>query len=501
MTAMQGYQVEDFTDTRFSVAMTESIDQLLTSHLNKGRRQEDLTFAYWRPSRGLERYTAVLHEVVLPEEGDRILQGNVAFTAQYLKRVLRDVPAGCGIALLHSHLGPGWQGMSNDDIVAERDRMGGAVASRTKLPVLGLTWGTDGTWSARFWVRSGTNQYDRRWAETVRVVGHRLRMSHHPELSPDPARSNRQVATVSVWGHAAQADVVRTHVGIVGLGSVGSILNESLARTGIQRITLVDHDVLEDRNLDRTLGAIPQDVERGIPKVTVAARLASTSHTSPNFKVIPVEQNLLTASGLAHTLDCDVLMSCVDRPLPRHLLNVISKAHLIPVVDGGILARVSETHGLVHLDWRIHTVGPERACLHCLGALRRSDVALDKEGLLDDPDYIKNLPERDRELIGRRNVFAFSLSVAAHQTLQFVGLVTGVSKVGGKGPQHYSAYPGRMDVEPVSQCEADCDIESLTASALDLTSNLQPDRIQGAPQVGRRIRQGLIPWLRQRFSR
>src|SRR3712207_8224358 len=44
-------------------------------------------------------------------------------STDYLSRVLATVPDGCGIALLHSHLGPGWQDMSRDDDVAERDRL------------------------------------------------------------------------------------------------------------------------------------------------------------------------------------------------------------------------------------------------------------------------------------------------------------------------------------------------------------------------------------------
>jgi len=110
-----------------SVAFTAATDAALAAHLDKGPDQEDLCFAYWRPSLGRRRLTAIVNELVLPREGERILQGNVAFTADYLARVLDERLEGAGIALLHSHLGPGWQGMSDDDVVAERDRLAGAV--------------------------------------------------------------------------------------------------------------------------------------------------------------------------------------------------------------------------------------------------------------------------------------------------------------------------------------------------------------------------------------
>jgi len=116
-----------------------------------------------------------------------------------------------------------------------------------------------------------------------------------------------------------------------------------------------------------------------------------------------------------------VLISCVDRPWPRWILNMIAYAHLIPVIDGDILARVTPDGRPLHIDWRIHTVGPGRACLLCLSALLRSDAALDRDGLLDDPDYLCGLTAEDYERYNRRNVFPFSLSVAAHEVLHLAG--------------------------------------------------------------------------------
>ena len=43
--------------------------------------------------------------------------------------------------------------MSEPDIVAERDVLA-PPAHATKLPLVGLTVGADGYWSARFWIKS-----------------------------------------------------------------------------------------------------------------------------------------------------------------------------------------------------------------------------------------------------------------------------------------------------------------------------------------------------------
>ena len=469
------YQLSDFADFELSVAMTERVDAALGEHLHKEDNQEDLTFAYWKPSVGQRRFTAVVQDLVLPMEGDRLLQGNVAFLPQYLHRVLAAIPDGCGVALIHGHPTPGYQGMSPDDVVAERDRLAGPVAGRTGLPLVGLTRGTGGAWSGRLWLRRAPRSYQRRTARSVRVVGPSLAITYDPS-EPESRATDSQVATLSVWGQAAQERLVRARVGVVGLGSVGSLVAEALSRVGLQHLTYIDFDKLEIRNLDRTTGATAADVAAGLLKVQVAARSTSRSATAPSVDLRVVHHSVLDPEGLSAALDCDVLMCCVDRPWPRHLLNTMAYSHLIPVIDGGILAKVRPDGTPQHVAWRIHTVAPGIACMVCLGALRRSDVALDMEGKLDDPDYVQGLSEEDKAAFSRRNVFPFSMSVAAHEVLQLVGLVTGLPRIGGTGAQTYDCYPGTMRVRQGVVCETDCEFAELTATAADLAPNLDACR-------------------------
>lgn len=469
---MERYRLDQFDGLDLSVALAGSLEDELAEHFDK-HLQEDLTFAYWQPSQGARRFTAVLSTLMLPRGRERALHGNASFTGEYVSRVLDHVPPGFGVAFLHSHPGHGWQDMSLDDEAAERDVLAGPVASTTGLPLLGLTWGMDRSLSARFWLRSGRRHYEKRWAECVRSVGRRLRMTFHPSLKPAPTIGPTQLATASVWGKQVQADLARLHVGIVGLGSVGSIVAEALGRIGVGTFTLVDFDVIEDRNLDRTLGAYADDAKRQTPKVDSAERLIRRSHTSATLEVKAVNDSVIRPRGWHHALDCDVIFSCVDRPLPRHVLNATSYGHLIPMIDGGILARVSELGRLMHLNWRIQTVGPGHSCLYCQNALLRSDVALDRDGMLDNPDYMKGLTHDERERYGRRNVFAFSLSVAAHEVMQLAGLISGNERVGGIGPQSYHGYPGELYAIESRECVAECDISPLTATVMAL-ENLAP---------------------------
>ncbi|MCI0184820.1 ThiF family adenylyltransferase [Sulfoacidibacillus ferrooxidans] len=456
----------DFDDMSCSVAMTHALDAQLRKHFHKGTEQEDLTFALWRPSRGHKRYTVILERLVLPLDGERQLHGNVSFSPDYVQRVLKEAGNEYGIALLHSHLGPGWQGMSEDDIVAERDRLAAAVSGRTGHPLVGLTWGTDGAWSARAWLRHSKLDYRIRWANTVRVVGKELRITYHPDLTAIASTAS-QVATVSCWGEENQSKLANVHVGIIGLGSVGSVVAETLSRMGISRVTLIDHDRIEERNLDRTLGAVFQDAVEGTAKVDLSKRLIESTHTALTLTVTAVTAKVTSDEGLRAALDCDVLFSCVDRSYPRHILNALAYGHLIPVVDGGIFAKVAGGK-LVHADWRIHIVGPEHACMMCLGAITREGVALDREGKLDDPTYIEGLGSEFSPLLARQNVFPFSVSVAAHEVIQFVGLVTGVRRLGGMHPQFYHCYPGEMESMEKDACIPGCEYHTLTSTVCSL---------------------------------
>jgi molybdopterin/thiamine biosynthesis adenylyltransferase len=448
-------------DTTYSVAMTDALDALLTQHLLRQDRQEDLCFALWSPSNGRQRTTALLNEVVLPLPGERSVHGNASFEAAYFERAATlAARAEKGLAFLHSHIGPGWQGMSHDDVVAERDRLAGASAALTGLPLVGLTLGTDGSWSARFWPRIGPRQYKRQWCEAVRVVGDGLRVSYCDDLCPRQGFRELFSRTVTVWGAEKHGDLARLRIGIVGLGSVGSIVAETLARMGMQHLTLIDFDRVKEHNLDRLMFASGADVGR--PKVEVAAERLKNVATAERLAVRCVEHSIVEADGYAEGLDCDVIFSCVDRPRARHVLNHFAYAHLIPVIDGGIAVRMRRGV-FAGVDWQVQTVAPGRPCLECLGAYDPNDVSVEAGGMLDDPSYLKGLPA-DHRYKRNENVFPFSCNLASLEVMQFVALATGIARMPRIGVQRYRYIPGIVELLEDIACKASCDVSTLVAA-------------------------------------
>ncbi|MFB7919387.1 ThiF family adenylyltransferase [Streptomyces sp. NPDC056061] len=110
--------------------------------------------------------------------------------------------------------------------------------------------------------------------------------------------------------------MARMHVGVVGCGSVGMLVVEALARTGIERLSLFDFDTVEEVNLDRLHEATIRDVRLHRAKAHLAARTARRAATATNFRAAPYELSVVEPAGFAAAADCDVIFSCVDRPWP-----------------------------------------------------------------------------------------------------------------------------------------------------------------------------------------
>ena len=90
---------------------------------------------------------------------------------------------------MHSHPTEGWQGMSHADVVAERDRIA-PPANSTKMPLVGLTAGTDGSWSARFWIKQSGGEYQRFWCDKVKVIGDHFKVTFNEQMY-DPFQSKK----------------------------------------------------------------------------------------------------------------------------------------------------------------------------------------------------------------------------------------------------------------------------------------------------------------------
>ena len=107
-----------------------------------------------------------------------------------------------------------------------------------------------------------------------------------------------------LYGVTGAARIRHAHVLVAGIGGVGSWAVEALARSGVERLTLVDMDHVSESNINRQIHAL--DDTLGQAKVdAMAQRIA---HINPECRVLAIDEfvepdswpALLERAALAH---------------------------------------------------------------------------------------------------------------------------------------------------------------------------------------------------------
>jgi len=169
---------------------------------------------------------------------------------------------------------------------------------------------------------------------------------------------NRQKVVVS---KDTQGKLSKLKIGLVGAGGLGSILAEGLIRLGIEHITLVDDDLIEQTNLNRLQGVKLNDV--GKPKAQVIAE--HIQRLVPSVCVDVVINKVNSEAALEKLRTCDVLIGAVDNDLPRYILNKISAAYLIPYTDLATRIFNSEKQIIDFKQRQFVSIPTVTSCLEC----------------------------------------------------------------------------------------------------------------------------------------
>ena len=112
-----------------------------------------------------------------------------------------------------------------------------------------------------------------------------------------------------LYGVGSVARLGEAHIGVIGIGGVGSWVVEALARSGIGKLTLIDADEVCVSNTNRQLHAL--DGQFGKAKVAVMAERARAIH--PGIDIDAIEQ-FLTPSNISTLLDrgYSLVIDCCD---------------------------------------------------------------------------------------------------------------------------------------------------------------------------------------------
>jgi len=193
-------------------------------------------------------------------------------------------------------------------------------------------------------------------------------------MSTDPFAPNSPYTerTDLLLGPEVSASLRRRHVFIAGLGGVGSFAAEAVARAGIGRLTLLDHDVVGASNLNRQLVALRSTVDQ--PKTDVMA--ARIRDIDPEIEVTVVRE-FLRPDSIAELVpaDADFVLDAID--------SIACKAALVAAVRARGQAVISSMGAGGRLDptaVRVGLLEQTRCCplaRQMRKRLRRLETGLD----------------------------------------------------------------------------------------------------------------------------
>lgn len=140
----------------------------------------------------------------------------------------------------------------------------------------------------------------------------------------------RFARTVQLLGADSFSCLQRSCVAVFGIGAVGSYALEALARAGIGRLVLYDHDVVSASNINRQLLAL--DSTLGQPKVLVARERIYDINPECQVVTHPVFVNQDTLGSVSWS-EFDVVVDAIDGVNAKVNLIVAAHAAQVPIVS------------------------------------------------------------------------------------------------------------------------------------------------------------------------
>jgi adenylyltransferase/sulfurtransferase len=138
-------------------------------------------------------------------------------------------------------------------------------------------------------------------------------------------------------GEQGQRRLRDCHALLVGMGALGCVAADHLARAGVGTLTLVDRDVVELTNLQRQSLYTQRDAEEGLPKVEAARRRLLDLDGSLAIHARAVDCSARTARSLLDAAPA-VILDGTDNYETRYLLNDLAIETGTPLVYGGAVS-------------------------------------------------------------------------------------------------------------------------------------------------------------------
>lgn len=165
-------------------------------------------------------------------------------------------------------------------------------------------------------------------------------------------RYSRQIRFRNI-GQEGQEKLLASRVGVVGMGALGCVSANELARAGIGYLRIIDRDLVELSNLQRQVLYTEADAEKSNPKVYAAAGYLESVNSEISIDPVFGDLNSSNAGELLGGLD--LIIDATDNFEARYLINEYCVENGVPWVYGGAVRSEGMTASFI----------PGGPCLSC----------------------------------------------------------------------------------------------------------------------------------------
>ena len=364
------------------IRLTAQQHAALQGHLFPGDGKEAVAAALCGRTSALGSEVLLVHKLeLIPHAAcertpDRVTWPPTLLESFFQEAALRDL----AIMKVHSHP-TGYDKFSPTDDDSDRDFFeslyGWVDSDRPHASALLLP---DGRMQARAVLPDG------RFASVrhVEVVGDEILVW---PSQPGPAVPAFAEGHAQLFGPYTTTLLGQLRIAVVGCSGTGSPVVEQLVRLGVGELVLVDPDHVEERNLNRILGATVDDACRRRLKVDVLRE--HIERIGLGTRVHTFASSLADRTALRAVAASDLVIGCMDTLSGRHMLARAARYYLLPYVDVGVKLEALEDGTINQVAGAVHYLQPTGSDF-----IDRGVFSLDA---LEAEDLLRTSPEEYRE--------------------------------------------------------------------------------------------------------
>lgn len=333
--------------------------------------QERFAFAVARPLRGNGKvhHEALVEQLLTmnPEDYECTSAGGLTLKPESSARInqwaIKVASQGWLAVHLHSHP-PGLSQFSQTDDQAE-SALSLWLATQGVTQYWSLVWPVGGQPNARLWCKG-------------EATPGRLFLGLAPMVSHVAGESSAALERQRAFGPGLRQAAEQIRVGVLGLGGLGMLIVEQLARAGFQHFVLIDPDTVEETNLNRLPGVSRSDL--GVLKVQLGKRLIRQASSSLGLRaeVCAYGDDIYRSRNAQYALArCDLVLAVTDNDLSRTMALYIALWSGREYLQAGTDVTLGTDGSIIGLRAEVTGAEVGRYCPLCTGRLSPGQASIE----------------------------------------------------------------------------------------------------------------------------